>query len=73
MIDVQRVLDERRARGGRARMILTVHDELLFEVPREETEEVEALVRVGMEGAAQLSVPLTVDVGVGANWTDAKG
>ena len=73
MIDVDRALDRRRARGARARMTLTVHDELLFEVPRDETDEVVALVRAGMEGAAQLSVPLTVDVGIGENWKEAKG
>jgi DNA polymerase I len=72
MIDVHRVLEERRLRGGRARMILTVHDELLFEVPQNETDEVAALVRAGMEGAAQLSVPLTVDLGFGPNWKEAK-
>jgi DNA polymerase-1 len=73
MIDVGRVLDERRARGGRARMILTVHDELLFEMPRDEADDVAGMVRTGMEGAAQLAVPLTVDVGVGENWREAKG
>jgi DNA polymerase-1 len=73
MIDVGRALENWRGRGGRARMILTVHDELLFEVPRDETDDVSALVRAGMEGAARLSVPLTVDVGVGENWREAKG
>jgi DNA polymerase-1 len=55
-----------------ARMILTVHDELLFEVPRARAEAVSALVRERMESAAELSVPLTVDVGIGENWKDAK-
>ena len=74
MIDVHRALDARPARAGAvgARMILTVHDELLFEVPREEADEVAAIVRQHMEGAAQLDVPLTVDVGIGENWKDAK-
>ena len=58
--------------GGRARMILTVHDELLFEAPREAADETAAAVRELMEGAVQLSVPLTVDVGIGENWKDAK-
>ena len=57
----------------RARMILTVHDELLFEAKREEAEEVAALVRDRMEQAVALAVPLTVDVGIGENWKDAKG
>jgi DNA polymerase-1 len=56
-----------------ARMILTVHDELLFEVPEPRAEEFSAIVKAGMEGAAQLSVPLTVDVGIGKNWKEAKG
>ncbi len=59
-------------RGRRARMILTVHDELVFEAPREEADEVAALVREGMEKAAPLAVPLTVEVGVGENWREAK-
>jgi DNA polymerase-1 len=55
-----------------ARMILTVHDELLFEVPKREAEEMAALVRDKMQSAATLKVPLTVDVGIGDNWRDAK-
>ena len=75
MIDIHRALEAGPAPRSavRARMILTVHDELLFEVPREEADEVAALVRKHMEGAAQLAVPLTVDVGIGDNWRDAKG
>jgi DNA polymerase-1 len=53
-------------------MILTVHDELLFEVRREAADEVAALVKARMEAAADLAVPLTVDVGIGENWKDAK-
>jgi len=55
-----------------ARMILTVHDELLFEVPKTRAEEIGAIVRERMESAAALKVPLTVDVGIGDNWKDAK-
>jgi DNA polymerase-1 len=55
-----------------ARMILTVHDELLFEVPEARAEEFSAIVRDQMQGAAAMNVPLTVDVGVGENWKDAK-
>jgi DNA polymerase-1 len=73
MIDVHGALERRRVSGGRARMILTVHDELLFEAPAEEADDVAALVREGMEGAARLAVPITVEVGVGANWKEAKG
>jgi DNA polymerase I len=70
MIDVHRELT---TRAMAARMILTVHDELLFEAPREQAEETSALVREHMEGAVKLKVPLTVDVGVGENWKEAKG
>jgi DNA polymerase-1 len=68
MIDVHAAL----ASQPDARMILTVHDELLFEVPKSRADEIAALVRDRMQGAASLDVPLTVDVGVGENWKDAK-
>jgi DNA polymerase-1 len=53
-------------------MLLQVHDELLFEVPREEVEAVTALVVERMEGAMTLEVPLRVETGIGASWYDAK-
>jgi DNA polymerase-1 len=55
-----------------ARMILTVHDELLFEIPAARAEEFAAIVRNSMQSAATMNVPLTVDVGIGDNWKDAK-
>ncbi len=55
-----------------ARMILTVHDELLFEVPKARAGEFTEIVRDKMQSAAVMKVPLTVDVGVGDNWKDAK-
>jgi DNA polymerase-1 len=55
-----------------SRMILTVHDELLFEVPEAEVGDVAGLVRETMEQAFPLDVPLTVDVGAGRNWKAAK-
>ncbi|HZR24656.1 MAG TPA: DNA polymerase I [Vicinamibacterales bacterium] len=68
MIDVHEALRSH----PESRMILTVHDELLFEVPKSAAEEMSALVREKMQGAATLNVPLTVDVGVGENWKEAK-
>jgi DNA polymerase I len=73
MIDVAAALaDRNRSRPEPSRMILTVHDELLFEAPEGEAGSVAELVRDVMERAMPLSVPLTVDVGIGANWNDAK-
>ena len=57
--------------GLGARMLLQVHDELLFEVPAAEAAETAALVRAAMERAARLSVPLVVETGSGLNWADA--
>ena len=68
MIDTHAALRTR----PQARMILTVHDELLFEVPKAEADEMVALVRDCMQSAAALDVPLTVDVGIGENWKEAK-
>jgi DNA polymerase-1 len=67
MIAIDRQLTERRLK---TRMVLQVHDELLFEVPLDETAEVEALVRAAMEGVVQLNVPLVADIAFGANWRD---
>jgi DNA polymerase-1 len=73
MIDVDAALAARNgSRGAPARMILTVHDELLFEVPEEDADEVAAIVRTHMEQAYPLAVPLTVEVGIGKNWKEAK-
>jgi DNA polymerase-1 len=70
MIDVHAALPS--IAGGRARMILTVHDELLFEAPADAADETAAAVRELMESAVTLSVPVTVDVGIGENWKEAK-
>ena len=69
MIDVDAAL---RREHARARMILTVHDELLFEAPEVEADAVAAVVRAAMASAVQLRVPLDVDVGIGLNWKEAK-
>jgi DNA polymerase-1 len=55
-------------KGYKARMILQVHDELLFEVPESEVEEVGKLVKEKMEGVAALRVPIKVRIQIGTNW-----
>jgi DNA polymerase-1 len=69
MIDLHAALPREGLRTG---MILTVHDELLFEAPKDEAEAAAAVVRARMENAVTLAVPLTVDVGIAENWRDAK-
>ena len=54
-------------------LLLQVHDELVLEVDRRDLPAVGALVRTGMEGALQLSVPLVVDLHSGENWAEAHG
>jgi DNA polymerase-1 len=58
--------------GMQSKMLLQVHDELVFECPPEEVGPLTTLVKREMEGARDLKVPLLVDVGVGENWRDAK-
>jgi DNA polymerase-1 len=69
MIAVDRRLG---AEGSRTRLLLTVHDELVLEAPREEADRAAAWVGEEMEGVATLRVPLAVDVGIGETWYDAK-
>jgi len=54
-----------------ARMLLQVHDELIFEVPEAEVDKTKSVVKDVMENAAVLNVPLEVDIGTGANWDEA--
>jgi DNA polymerase-1 len=67
MIAIDRKLTERLLK---TRMVLQVHDELLFEVPVDETAEIESLVRNEMEGVVKLNIPLVADLAFGANWRD---
>jgi len=69
MIRIHHALEARRLN---AKMLLQVHDELVFEVPGPELDDVSALVKNEMEKAADLSVPLVVDLGSGANWLETK-
>jgi DNA polymerase-1 len=69
MVSIHRRL---RAEGRAARLVLQVHDELLFEVPDVELSAIKELAREEMCGAYALDPPLAVDVGVGENWDEAK-
>jgi len=64
--------EELRARKLQSRMLLQVHDDLLFEVPHDEVETMRVLVREKMETAHTLKVPLLVEMGVGPNWRDVE-
>jgi len=68
MVDIHR---DMKKEGRKAKMILQVHDELVFEVPEEERQEMETLVRRKMEGVISLKVPIKVEMGVGRNWREA--
>jgi len=65
------IFDKIRQRNLKSRMILQVHDELVFDVDPDELDEVRELVKFEMEHACTLKVPLKVDVGIGQNWLEA--
>jgi DNA polymerase-1 len=69
MIDLQREMDRK---GLEAKMILQVHDELLFDLPQEEVEELRQLVLQIMPEALKLSVPLKIDIKTGRNWDEME-
>jgi DNA polymerase I len=69
MIEIDRELRDRKLNS---RMLLQVHDELLFEVPQPEIETMRELVRAKMENVQKLKVPLLVEIGVGPNWRDVE-
>lgn len=68
MINIHKALKQN---GLKAKMILQVHDELVFDVPNDEIEAVTNLVKAEMENACVLSVPLLAEVGIGHNWLEA--
>jgi DNA polymerase-1 len=68
MVEVDADLE---AQGGSARMILQVHDELVFEVPEREVAAASERIRERMQGVLSLRVPLVVDVGEGRTWREA--
>ena len=69
MIRIDEIL---RSRKLQTRMLLQVHDELVFESPPEEAEQVSKMAKREMEAVHKLDVPLIVDLGIGENWRDAK-
>lgn len=68
MIDIY---NELKKKQYKTKMILQVHDELVFDVYKPELEEIKELVKLKMENAIKLSIPLTVDIGIGDNWLQA--
>ncbi len=68
MIDIYK---EFRKKKYQSKMILQVHDELVFDVYKPELDEVKEVIRMKMENAVKLSIPLTVDIGTGENWLEA--
>ena len=72
MIDVERALTAAKFEAHAA-MLLTVHDELIFECEADRVQQLIDLVKPAMEGAASLDVPLLVEGGSGATWEAAKG
>ncbi|HBC92196.1 MAG TPA: DNA polymerase I, partial [Pelotomaculum sp.] len=69
MVNIHRELGEH---GFAAKMLLQVHDELIFDAPAGELNGLQELVRRCMENALVLDVPLTVDIKIGPNWYDVK-
>jgi DNA polymerase-1 len=69
MIRIHHLLQQKKMQS---RMLLQVHDELVFEAPSSERAELEALIKHEMETVYPLSVPLVADTGHGPNWRDAK-
>jgi DNA polymerase-1 len=67
-----RIQEKLRAQKLQTRMTLQVHDELVFDAPLAEVDEVQQLVKTEMESVIELKVPLVADVGVGSNWRDLK-
>jgi DNA polymerase-1 len=64
--------DMMKKAGVKSRMILQVHDELIFNVPEEEIETMKELIRDGMENAMKLKVPLSAECAIGKTWYEAK-
>jgi len=66
-----RIYDRLKSEGLKSKMLLQVHDELVFDARKDELETLTALIKKEMENAYELEVPLVVDIGTGANWLEA--
>lgn len=72
IIKVAMITIDRKLQTMRSKMVLQVHDELVFDVYKEELDEITSLVKADMESAASLKVPMVAEIGVGRNWLEAK-
>jgi DNA polymerase-1 len=72
IIKIAMVRCDKALREHRTKLVLQIHDELLFEAPDDEAGEVAEIVRREMAAAFELDPPLAVDVGIGVNWLEAK-
>ena len=72
MIKVAMIDIHKKMKTMKSKMILQVHDELVFDAHKDEIPELEMIVRQGMEKAVKLKVPVIADIGLGDNWLDAK-
>ena len=68
MINIQKEIKDRNLKG---KMVMQVHDELVFDIPKNELEEFKGLIQKEMQEAIKLSIPIIVEVGVGDNWLEA--
>jgi DNA polymerase-1 len=72
MIKVAMIDIHKKMKKMKSKMILQVHDELVFDMHKDETDELKKIVKNGMEKAIKLKVPVVADIGVGSNWLEAK-
>jgi len=72
MIKVAMITIHKKMKNMKSKMILQVHDELVFDMHNEESKKLQKIVRDGMEKAIKLKVPVVADIGVGPNWLEAK-
>ena len=72
MIKMAMIIIHKELLNKKSKMLLQVHDELVFDIHKDETEEIKSIVKNGMEKAIKLNIPIVVDMGIGDNWLEAK-